>query len=70
MAAYRETASVSIIARQSTEDADAMRYLNEYASLRDEPVTASLKKLLRGVLPQKIAELKRQVKATPAGEAA
>jgi len=62
MATYNDKAtSVSIVARQSAEDAEVIALCKEYASLRDEPLTAAVKRFLREVLPQRIAQLKAEV---------
>jgi len=62
MAAYNDKAtSVSILARQSTEDAEVIALCKEYASLRDEPLTAAVKRFLREYLPETIAQLRAKV---------
>ena len=71
MPTYRpNTTTVCIETRQGDEAAEVIALCQELASLRDEPLNAAVKRFPREVLPSKIAELRRQVKANPAGEAA
>ena len=66
---YKPITSTRLYARQDTESAEAIDLLNDYASLRNEPVTRSLIGFLREVLPTRIAKMKRQVKGHRRSEA-
>jgi hypothetical protein len=58
MARWKEVTTVNLVADQDQEAAEVLALANEFASLRDEPVTSTVKRLLREVLPKRIAEFK------------
>jgi hypothetical protein len=62
MAGYKAITGMSFSRGTSEEDRIVLDLANEYAALRNEPVSAAVKKLLREVLPARIASSKRKVK--------
>lgn len=62
MATYKPVTGISFFHTTSDEDRVVLDLANEYAALRNEPVSAAVKKLLREVLPARIASSKRKVK--------
>jgi hypothetical protein len=62
MAQYKQTCSFYIYQGASNGDGEIIALLNEYAALRDDSVNSAGRRLLREVLPARIAELKRDVK--------
>lgn len=62
MAQYKQVGNISICVRQDKESKIVMDLCNEFASLRDEPVLSAVKRMLREVLPGRIAQLKGAVK--------
>jgi hypothetical protein len=62
MAGYKAVTGMSFSRATSDEDRVVLDLANEYAALRNEPVSTAVKRLLREVLPARIASSKRKVK--------
>lgn len=62
MATYRPTTTFALVSGNTDEDKQIVDLLNEYASLLDMPVNMAGRRLLRDVLPDRIAGEKRKSK--------
>jgi hypothetical protein len=62
MALYKQTKTFAIGQNYAEGDNDILSLLNEYASLLEMPVNMAGRRLLREVLPDRIAREKRKSK--------
>lgn len=62
MAQYKPVCSINVYQGASKGDRELITLLNELASLLDDSVNATCRRLLREVLPPRIAALRQQVK--------
>lgn len=60
MATYKVIKGISISKAASKEDGETINLINQYSRILNEPAVAAVKRLLREVLPSRIAELKAE----------